>query len=525
MKRTKKKKSPYMYVVFGTLGALLLWQSLALYSAVRRRVTGIAVETKLVEVRGNVQRPGVYRVVDGTTAYEILQVAGVRPTSDLAAINLSGQVEEDRPLNVGSSSAPASLNSFVRLEFLLDQLTVLSADGASRNVGEGMEINEGDRLICEENSQAELSMNSFSRIDMDSYSELEFDKIGEDRNGKRVTQLFQRAGLCWYQIVYARKSELVIVNTPLGMLTVGGKGAGFTVEVSYSEVTVSNRDGFVLIEREETGESMNLIAGQSVTIYEDGRPFSVSRVSEDMAPAQRFSGLAEARVDAMVDRLPFNFLFVAEPSSFYVFSISHTDKLVQIVRMGARTSISDFTQGYRTLQESVLKGGTTTASSVAERILGVRIPKYAQFTKEDVIKTAQTIGGVSLDVDDAAAASIGISGGVNALKGLELIQYLKPSISGSGDAERRQMGLLRAIYGAIAEEKIVLNPIMLEGIISGVNTNISATEAMKQYKLFTAGPEWKLRMHSLPTRPVRSGNTTVEEPILEECRALLKPEE
>ncbi len=513
-----------MQLVFGILGGLLIWQSIGLYSAVRRRMTGIAVETRLVEVRGNVQRPGKYRVVDGTTAYEILQVAGVRPTSDLSAIDLSRQVEEDRPLDVGSSDTPASLNSFVRVEFLLDQPTVLSSDGSSRNVHEGMEINEGDRLICEENSQAELSLNSFSRIDLDSYSELEFDKIDEDMNGKRVTQLFQRAGMCWYQIVYARKSELVIVNTPLGKLTVGGKGADFTVEVNYSEVIVSNTDGFLLIEREETGESMNLIAGQSVTIYEDGRPLSVGRVSEDMAPAQRFSGLAEARVDAMVDRLPFNFLFVAEPNSFYVFSVSHADKLVQIVGMSARTAIGDFARGYKTLQESVLKGGTTTASSIAERILGVRIPKYAQLAKEDVIKTAQIIGGVALDVDDAAAASMGISGGTNALKGLELIQYLKPSISGTGDAERRQMRLLRAIYGALAEEEIVLNPVMLEGIITGVNTNITAAEAMKQYKLFTSDSEWKLRMHSLPTRSVRLGNSTVEEPILEECRELLKPD-
>ena len=50
----------------------------------------------------------------------------------------------------------------------------------------------------------EISFGAFSRVDNDNYSELVFDKIGSLK-AKKVTELYQKSGLCWYNTMYGQQ--------------------------------------------------------------------------------------------------------------------------------------------------------------------------------------------------------------------------------------------------------------------------------------------------------------------------------
>lgn len=499
----------------------LIWQSIELISVFRSKQSIGPIESITVNIDGNVDHPGRYRIPLGTTNFEILKVAGVRTTSDLTPFNLSAQIEPDQNITVDTLESPVAVKASARLEFFFGEVTIISTEGRDRIQQEGMSIDEGDRILTEEKSQAELSVNTYSRIDMDNFSEIVFDKIGIDTEGNMATEIFQKAGLCWYKIAYTEKAEQIKTLTPLADITVGGRGADFTIDVKYSETVINITDGLLLVERPDGTDAMNLIAGQSLTIYNDGRPFEVTKLSPEVSTTDRFTQLAKTKADILMKHMPFNFLFCSPPFVYNLVSIQFDRNIIYVVNLPPKTSVTLYVQGFKTLQEAFLYGGVVFTSTLVERIMNTRIPKYSVFDKNDIIRTASSIGGLKVSIDDKAAGLMNLKSGVHTLKGQKIVEFLRPKLSGHEDSEKRQVNVLKSIFDQVRSKNIIITSLLADQVLTNIETNIKASETMQHYNNFLSRKNWTFKSHILPVREVKVENKTVYEPVLDKSRKLL----
>jgi len=508
------------------LMAAICWQGFYLYKYCRPDLRVEALQSVRVRVDGNVRKPGTYLVPEGTTQFEILKVAGIRPTSDLSALQLFNQLENNANINVGTLQKAVDISSnkmLASLEFYLGEINIIANDGRNVPIHEGMEISKGDRILTEASAQSEISVGANSRIDMDNFSELIFDKVGEMENNRSTFELFQKTGACWYRVAYTQKnSELFRVFTSQTILTVAASGADFLVEVQNDHVQVNLMDGLILLERADNSEAINLISGQSAIIYNDGRPFEVTRLSSDLDANNRFSQLNREKINYMNRLMPFNILFCAPPAVFYVISIQYQTGDFHLIRVPSELLIEQFSNGISTISQAYLYGGPVFVSTFLERILNIRIPKYCVFNKNDLVRTADALGGVKINVDDKAASVLNISTGNQKLSGRDLLLYVSPSISGVYDCNVRQSQLIKSLFEGFRSKSVPMTLILAEQILTNTETNFLPFELMEQYSKFNVQSNWKYKEYDIPAHIVKRGIRDCFEPILEKSRELLK---
>ncbi len=517
-KRSKKK---IIYSIYALLAAAILWQGYALILAFMGKDNINALEMVTIDVHGTVSRPGSYRVPLGTTNFEVLQVAGVLPSSNISPFNLAAQVESGEELSVGELDNPVSVTANVRLEFYLGDISVISSEGIDRLSQEGMNIDKGDRILTEEDSQAELSLNTFSRIDLDDFSELSFDKIDIDENGRSVVEAFQKIGIAWYKIAFTDKFQYFKTVTPMADIVVSGKGSDFTIEVKYSEVIINVLDGLLLIESQDGSDAINLITGQTVTIYNDGRPFQVSKLATASAITSRFNRLAKTKAELLSQHMPLNILFCGTPNVYMLINIQFTNNTINIVQIPRRTSVSLYVHGFSTLQEAALYGGPVLASTLVERIMNTRIPHYSVFEKSDIIQTAAAIGGIRVELDNRAATIMKRKRGEQHLKGMALVEYLRPSLSGFEDSEKRQISALKSIFNQIRSKNLIITSLLAKQVLAQIESNLTASDILKHYNNFISRKQWTFNDFKLPVIQKKEKNSVIFEPDLEKSRKLL----
>jgi|GEM_PF-768062 ferric-dicitrate binding protein FerR (iron transport regulator) len=521
----RNKKRIATYAVYAVLLTGIAWRLVSMLSPMFGWSDPGAADTYLVSVTGNVIRPGQYRVPPGTTPFEILKVAGIRPTSDISAFDLVAQISNNQQLQVGTMPNPVTMKKEpdkIRLEFHTGDVSVIASDGRTRPLQTSMEVNQGDRVLTKEKSQAELSASTFSRIDLDDGSELAFDKIGVSENGKATTWPLQKSGTVWYKIVYASKTELFRITTSLVNVSVAGTGADFTVVVKPDEIDVNTMDGLVLIERINGSEAINLISGQSATIFGDNRPFQVSPMSPETYPTARFSTLTKEKTTLLLRHMPFNFVFCAIPTVFYLGSADFESGKFHIVNFPAETSVGEFIQGCSTLGQAFLYGGGVYVSSIVEQIMNSRVSKYAVLEKGDLIRIAGTLGGVTVDVDEKAAAVLKVKKGVQKLTSTQLVAFLMPNISTSMDFRMRQVQVMKSIFESLTSKSLVVNALVAQQILAAVQSNITVGEVLDEYSKFSAVQNWTFKQHTLPVKSYARAGKTEMYPILDECKTLFQ---
>jgi anionic cell wall polymer biosynthesis LytR-Cps2A-Psr (LCP) family protein len=525
----KKGFPVFTVLIYSTLAAASLWQGLLLFRQFQpghRRRT--AYEMIDVRVEGNVRRPGLYRVARGTTRFEILKVAGVRPTSDLSLFNLTAQVDSADELNVGSLDAPVKVKEkefSARLEFFFGEISIVGSDGRSVPQHEGLVLQPGNRVLTEASSQAELSVGSYSRIDMDNFSELIFDKLGTGEDGRAVVEVFQKAGACWYKTVYTKNTELFRITTQPVVISVGGSGADFLVDVQPDRTVVNLMDGLLLVERTTGGEAINMISGQSATIFNDERPFQVTKLTPDVSVNERFAQLSREKVNYLSRQMPLNILFCGTPSVFYFFNINFEAGVANIIHLPGELLIEQFANGIRTLDQAFLYGGPVMVATFVERILDTRIPKYIVFDKSDVLKIGNSLGGLEAEVDQHAASILKIGQGRQKLSDQALLYFLSPVISGVRDAQRRQSEVLKNIFNNLKSKRLVPTILLSDQIISTTETNFGATEIMNHYSKFSERSNWKYQEFTIPVTSVKRDNRTCLDPDLKKSKKLLSTNE
>lgn len=525
----KSKFSIAASVVYLFLAGAVLWQAALLYRQLRPGPASVDSPMIDVAILGNVRRPGRYRVPVGTTQFEILQVAGVRPTSDLSNLNLTDQVDSAGRLDVGTLDKPVtagdeSISS--RLEFYFGEISVVGGDGRSVPVHEGMTISRGDRILTEASSQAELSMGPFSRLDMDNFAELVFDKIGtdaEEEGGEErpAVEAFQKTGACWYKLVYTKNKESFKVVTGSVTISVGGSGADFLVDVQSDRITINLMDGLLLVERSEGGEAINMISGQTALVFSDGRPFQITKMAPTESVNERFASLSREKVSYISRHMPLNILFCGPPAVFYFINIDYERGSYTVINLPAGLLIEQFANGISTLDEAYLYGGPVMVATFVERILDTRIPKYIVFDKGDIIKFASVSGGLAANIDHRAAGALNLVQGRQKLSDQLLVQYLSSSISGSEDAARRQQDVLYSVFEALQNRSLVPTMLLADQLIGSTETNFGAGELMGHYSRFNEKTNWRYRNLSIPAAVVKRKNRNCFDPYLDQCKGLL----
>jgi hypothetical protein len=483
------------------------------------------VRTYKVNVTGDVRRPGTYRVPEGTTQFEILKVAGVRPTSYLSTFNLMGSVDQNSDLTVGSQDKQVELKQppiFARLEFFFGDVALSAKDGRSLPVQEGVVFNEGDNIQTESSTQAEISIGAFSRMDLDNYSNVTFDKIGTQGDNQSVAELFQKSGACWYEFASASKNETYRILTKGATISVAGKGAYFLFDIQPDQTTVNLMDGQLLIERTGGGEAINLISGQSVKIYNDGRPFQISRLAPDISASERFTQLAQGKKTSVAKSATFDFLFCGTPAVFFIAHVQFDKGTISIIHLPPRLYVEPYAQGVSTLDEAYLYGGPTFVNSILERVFNTRLSRYCVFTKDNIIRTADILGGVSTELDQKAAAQLKVAQGNRKLTSQELVRFLSPSGVTPEEQQKRQRQVLGAIFDGMRSKNIVLTTQTIQQVLSSIETNMNATESMDAYMRFTTSASWTRKDLDLPVQESREKGRITYEPVMEKCRTLLE---
>jgi hypothetical protein len=517
---TRAGRSLIRKVLYALMVAIIVWQAVSMVTIARRPAV-LKLSKKIdVTVTGNVNNPGTYSVPIGTTNYEILKVAGVRTNSDISGLDLNGEVAANQSISVGARDNPVKINAFVRLEFYLGAITIETRDGMERPVQEGIAIDAGNKLVTLNKAQAELSINSYSRIDVDDNTEISVEKVAVE-NGIRVVDVFQRSGMCWYKIAYSGKDEKIRVLTPYAEFSASGKGADFTVRLKSNGAGVDCRDGLVIVERRQTGERINVMAGQRAIAYSDERPFDIVRVSPDAALPAKFTHLNRKKAETPDVSGPVNILLCAVPEAYRLISIRFNEKKIHIVNIPAKTYVGDFASGFSTMGEAFLFGGSVFASSIAERLFNVRVPKYAIIEKEDISRVAASMGGVTILLDNAAASALRMSSGKHKVKDDELLAFMRPGISGSEDAARRQNEVIKVLFEGFRSKSIVMTMLMADQIMSNVESNMTSGEILGYYQKFSSGSSWELVNHTLPVKNILFDEKMFQQPLLEECRKIL----
>jgi len=521
----KSKFSIAASVVYLFLVGAVLWQAVLLYRQLRPRPAPIDSPMVDVAIMGNVRRPGRYRVPVGTTQFEILQVAGVRPTSDLSNLNLTDQVDSIGRLDVGTLDKPVTAGDesvSSRLEFYFGEISVVGGDGRSVPVHEGMALSRGDRILTEASSQAELSMGPFSRVDMDNFAELVFDKMETGGEEERSTvEAFQKNGACWYKLVYSKNNETFKVVTEPVTISVGGSGADFLIEVQSDRVTINLMDGLLLVERSDGGEAINMISGQTAVVFGDGRPFQITKMAPTESVNERFARLSREKVSYISRNMPLNILFCGPPAVFYFINIDYERGSYTVINLPAGLLIEQFANGISTLDQAYLYGGPVMVATFVERILDTRIPKYIVLDKGDIVKFAAVSGGLAANVDHRAASALNLGQGRQKLSDQLLVQYLSSSISGGEDAARRQQDVLHSVFEALQNRSLIPTMLLADQLIGSTETNFGAGELMGHYSRFNERTNWRYRNLSIPAAAVKRKSRNCFDPYLDQCKGLL----
>jgi len=511
-------------VVYAILIAAIVWQG---YRVLQRRSRIPAFRHRsfaVVHVDGNVERPGRYRVPDGTSRFELLQAAGLRSTSDITMLNLTEQIEEEERVNVGTLSSPAGLTSgrlSARLEFFLGDISIESREGTPRPSDQaGMYLVPGDVVNTDSTSQAEISVGPYTRIDIDNASQVAFDQIAAREGERTVTTVYQKEGTAWYRVVYTSKDERFKIVTGSAVVMPVGTGSDFMVEINPNAVRVHTLEGLLLVERPEGEEVLNLVAGQTLTVF-GNRPFQITRTASDVSPNRQFAQLQRDREERRHENMPVNFVFCTLPHSYFLISVRFDRRDITVVSIPAQTSVEQFARGFSTLNESYLLGGTAYVETLVEQLVGTRVERHFVLEPQGLLQLVSAIGGLTLTVDTRAAQYMNVPPGPQHLDAQQVYTFMKPQVSGPADSKERQKVVLEALFKVARSRQVSLTTALAEKAVSVMQTDFTISEISDSYSRFTSRQGWAFKTVGLPGNPMQIGGKSIFAPNVDEARRLL----
>ncbi len=522
------KKSSGLRLVTYTIYIILIigicFEGVTLAKQIRFLARQTDVHSCKINIEGNIRKPGWYVVPEGTTQFEILKVAGVRPTSDLSLLNLTTQVANNQSIKIGTLDKPVAINDkgqSARVENFFGEVNITNQEGYTNAIKKSLYIISGDKIQTQSSSQVEISLGSFSRVDIDNFADVTFDKINQNENGKSVTEITQNSGSCWHRIVYSNNDELYRIYTRSVVMTIGGSGADFLLEVQNDQIVVNIMDGLLLVERRTGRESTNMISGQSAIIYDDERPFQITRLAPDMSAGEQFAGLTDAKSMEMAQNSSMKFFFCVTPGIYYLVNMQYQKSEVHLIRIPEELLISQFAQNVTSINQAFLYGGPVFVTTFLERIFNTRIQKYISCTRDDFVRIIGILGGVAINVDEKTSSFTGLPKGKQRVSNNMIAKYLSPAVSGITDARDRQSQVIKTFYEELRSKNIALTLITAEQIINSAESNFSASEIIEQLEKFTSKSGLVYKEDVFPVNIIMKNGKIYYDPVLEECRRMV----
>lgn len=78
----------FSLLIYSVMGVCILLLGARLFYLMNKQSDVIDISTVTVDVYGEVRNPGSYRVPEGTTRFEILQTAGIKPLKDQGSLSI-----------------------------------------------------------------------------------------------------------------------------------------------------------------------------------------------------------------------------------------------------------------------------------------------------------------------------------------------------------------------------------------------------------------------------------------------------
>jgi hypothetical protein len=479
-----------------------------------------------VSVAGDVEHPGAYRIPEGTTQLELLQQAGVRPTSNLSDVNLLSSATQAKTISITTRSQAVDLSSSakgLRLQAFSGDVVVTARDGNQIPLQAGMPLHDGDELQTLGSAQAGLTVGDLGKIDCDDFSDLLFEHAGVESDNEETVDIRQKSGTCWYSMGQNNINGSYRIATPAAAIIAAGKAADFLVAVQSDRVSVSCIGGSVHAEKSGGTETINLIAGQTAIVFIDARPFQLSRTTVDLGIAERFAQVAvpgspagttatgEEKKNAAESDHIVN-VFVGEiPYFFGVVSLQPGKGLITVVHLPPQLRVDEYARGIETLDQAYLYGGPAFVASLLEPLLDIRIDKYCVMSRSTISEFASLFGG------QLAPGNNSTRMGSSAL-----LKYLLGSNTLPADTRRRCNLALTSLFEGVKSKSITITMPIVSSLLNTSKTNMTAPEIMGFYSRLVAEPGLSRKDLLLPTIEKRDAGRLLSEPDEARCRSLLQ---
>lgn len=454
----------------------------------------------MVEVLGNVERPGRYRCPKGTTKFSILERAGIRNNSDLRLVQVAETVENNQSLSVGVGKAVGIKEQvtlgWARVNFFLGSFFLFDSLGKKTPVEVNKLVPLQSALQTEADGRGEILLSDASTFTLWPNSRCQINKVlTVNAEGIKETEVAMLAGQGEFLIRPQGTNRLYILTPQCKVLV---KGTELSVLISRDQTTVKVINGFVEVQRLKDSTRINLVGGQFTTIGVDTlAPLEVKYLSaEPQQEKDQREIFRREKQNYLEKNASYKMLYVANPAIFIVLNLDPSAKVISLNRIPGDLNISNIVEGFEKLDQAYLFGGPQFTVSICERLTSVKLNFYLIQTVEDVKLTLGRMGNLPVDVDVAAAKLLGIGSGVQTLTPDQAFQFMGPRISGLKDASERQNKVMEAIFKVVKEKKMRLSPLFAESILQGTKTDLSAKKIMDMYKTFSLSEDWAFKITS-----------------------------
>jgi hypothetical protein len=454
-----------------------------------------------VTITGNVKSPGKHKIPWGSTVFDLLQVVGVQPNSDLNQFALAQELNNGEEIKVGQLDKTVSIEKSNKagaceIDFYKGSVEIKDSQGNARNPSVGMFLQAGDVLSTLQEARFLLKFKDRSSVVIDEESRFRIEKIAEIEEDKNVTKLILFSGKMWATISPQKEDAEFSIETPHLRTII--RGTEFSIEVTSVETTIKLLDGIMFVQSFDGNQGINLIAGQQVIFSGGGRPLRSEELTTYDSDILR--SLQSERNLFHEKNKQLSLLFCGIPNTYIYLKMNPVQKNIITIHIPNNTWVGDIVEGFQTFDKAFLYGGAKFTSSITERLLHAKIEKYMIYESRDIIDIIDMVNGIDVDVDSRAASNLNISAGKNHLSGTSVAQFMKYTISGTEDAHFRQRKVLNALFDEIKDKNIILSTSIIAQMIARSTGDFSAGEAVDYYSLFNSVKGWGIKTVSLPGR-------------------------
>jgi hypothetical protein len=416
----------------------------------------------------------------------------------------------------GAQAPPPPSSLSPRLESFSGEVVVTSAAGGQIPVQAGMLLHEADELRTLGAAQAEVIFGTVARIDCDEYSDILFDHLKALPDSGVSFAVRQKSGTCWFKVGLGGIPGLCRIVTPAALVTAEGKAADFLVDVQTDRMSISCMGGTVHADMNGSAEQINLISGQTVVAFTDGRPLQLSRFAPDIGVAERSAQFVSGRNPPGRDTAdggnigdrrnrPLDVVICAPPYFFGLASIQPDKGVVTIVYLPSRLLVNEYMQGVETLGQAYRYGGAAFVASLLEPLFDIPLVKYCVVSRGTAVQCAELLGNGS-----SVAGS------------RQIMKFLSADNQSADEDQGGIEAIFDALFDGLRDRNMALTPSMVSEVLQSMQTNIDAAEFMEVYDRFHSGRGWTRRDVILPAieKPDREG--ALYEPDEVRCRQILK---